>query len=152
MSDSSIVTPQKDCDADVASSSIKRVIQRHASAADEMISSIRDELFTPPGSSSNIQSLIHDEDDKSLYDDDGELGDEIQRLKSVEDDIRQDIAIAKSESPIAINAAKPKTNVVDVNKEERNGLVFFALIVVWVVVYIKQWIEYNYPSQIVSSR
>lgn len=136
MESSTIITSQKESGDEVASSTIKRDIQRHMSAAEDMISSIRDELFTPPGSSNNIQSLANDIDDKSLYDDDGTLGDEIQRLASVEDDIRQDLA-----------TAKPKTIDI-VRKEERNGLVFFVLVAIWVIVYIKQWIEYNYPNRI----
>lgn len=136
MESSTIITSQKDSGDEVASSTIKRDIQRHMSAAEDMISSIRDELFTPPGSSNNIQSLANDIDDKSLYDDDGTLGDEIQRLASVEDDIRQDLA-----------TAKPKTIDI-VRKEERNGLVFFVLVAIWVIVYIKQWIEYNHPNRI----
>lgn len=136
MESSTIITSQKESGDEVASSTIKRDIQRHMSAAEDMISSIRDELFTPPGSSNNIQSLANDIDDKSLYDDDGTLGDEIQRLASVEDDIRQDLA-----------TAKPKTIDI-VRKEERNGLVFFVLVAIWVIVYIKQWIEYNHPNRI----
>lgn len=143
----SVVTPQKqEKDDEVASSSIKRDIQRHNSAADEMIASIRNELFTPPGSS-NAPS---NDDLKSLYDDDGELGEEIQRLASIENTIRQDLNASNVDSIVMKGKKKAYAygQTVNVTKEERSSLVFFALVVVWVVVYIKQWIEYNYPERI----
>ena len=141
---SAIITPQKDNDADVASSSIKRDIQRHASAADEMIQSIRNELFTPPGSSDDL---------KTFYDDD--LGDEIQRLARVEQDICQEVTAQNIDNIVMGN----KTSVTRTNaeiledalsfqKEERSGLIMFVMIAFWVVVYIKQWIEYNTPVRI----
>jgi len=135
------VTPSKDNDAEVAFSSIKRDIQRHASAADEMIASIRNELFTPPGSSDDL---------KSFYDDD--LGDEIQRLARVEEDIRQEMNAQNVDSIVmekkAVGKTQPETleTTTDFSKEERSGFIFFVLIAFWVVVYIKQWIEYHVPE------
>lgn len=148
-SSSAIVTPSHDKDSEVASSSIKRDIQRHASAADEMIQSIRNELFTPPGS--NVTS---NEDLKSLYDDDGELDDEILRLARVEKDIRQDLdahnvdSIVMKKKRVAKTQRETLEKTVDLSNEERSGLVLFVLIAFWVVVYIKQWIEYNAPERI----
>lgn len=134
----STATPSKDTDDAVVSSSIKRDIQRHASAADEMIASIRNELFTPPGSNKDL---------KSLYDDDGELVDEIQRLASVEHDIRQDLNASNVKS-LVMEKTESETKTVDVSKEERSGLVLFVLISFWVVVFIKEWIEHNIPERI----
>lgn len=142
MSDA-VVTPQKDSDADGASSSIKRDIQRHASAADEMIQSIRNELFTPPGSSADLNTF---------YDDD--LGDEIQRLASVEQDIRKEVnaqsvdSIGVGNRKVTRTNAETLENTLDLNKEERSGLILFVMIAFWVVVYIKQWVEYNTPVRI----
>ena len=147
------VTPTKDTDVEVASSSIKRDIQRHASAAEEIINSIREELFTPPGRA---------ESNKEFHDDDGELCDEIQRLPSVEDDIRQDldaqnvdafIMKTKKATETRVDTAKTQESLTDkklydLSKEEHRGLVLFIMIAFWVIVYVKQWMEYNAPWRI----
>lgn len=145
-SEQTLVTPQQEKDADVASSSIKRDIQRHASAADEMIQSIRNELFTPPGAAA--ANMIDDE--KSLLGDDDDLGDEINRLSRVQDDIRQEVDAQNVESIVMVKKKAPENQkTVDVvSTEERSGLILFVLIAFWVIVYIKQWIEYNMPGRI----
>jgi hypothetical protein len=137
---SSVVTPHQDNDADVASSSIKRDIQRHASAADEMIQSIRNELFTPPGAAA--KTFVDDGDDD-------ELGDEINRLARVQDDIRQEVIGVHNVGSFFMDKRSPETlekTTVEVTREERNGLIFFVLVGFWIVVYIKQWIELNMPG------
>lgn len=139
MMSSSVVTPQQEKDADVASSSIKRDIQRHASAADEMILSIRNELFTPPGAP--VAQVVDGDDD--------ELGEEMDRLARVQDDIRQEVVDVQNVASFVtlLSKTKTKTKSVDVaTHEERNSLIFFVLVSFWVVVYIKQWIEYNMPG------
>ena len=136
---SSLVTPQQEKDADVASSSIKRDIQRHASAADEMIQSIRNELFTPPGAPV-MQAAVDGDDD--------ELGEEIDRLARVQDDIRQEVVEVQNVASFVKSLKMEKKSAVDVaTHEERNSLIFFVLVAFWVVVYIKQWIEYNMPGR-----
>lgn len=137
---SSLVTPQQEKDADVASSSIKRDIQRHASAADEMIQSIRNELFTPPGAPL-VQAAVDGDDD--------ELGEEIDRLARVQDDIRQEVVEVQNVASFvkSLKMEKKSASVDVATHEERNSLIFFVLVAFWVVVYIKQWIEYNMPGR-----
>jgi hypothetical protein len=127
---SNVFTPQQEKDADVASSSIKRDIERHASAADEMIESIRNELFTPPGAPLQV-----------VDGDDDELGEEIDRLARVQDDIRQEVVEVQNVASFIKLFEKKSVN--DVTQEERNSLIFFVLVAFWVLVYIKQWVEYK---------
>jgi hypothetical protein len=127
---SNVFTPQQEKDADVASSSIKRDIERHASAADEMIESIRNELFTPPGAPLQV-----------VDGDDDELGEEIDRLARVQDDICQEVVEVQNVASFVKLFEKKSVN--DVTQEERNNLIFFVLVAFWVIVYIKQWVEYK---------
>jgi hypothetical protein len=127
---SNVFTPQQEKDADVASSSIKRDIERHASAADEMIESIRNELFTPPGAPLQV-----------VDGDDDELGEEIDRLPRVQDHIRQEVVEVQNVASFVKLFEKKSVN--DVTQEERNSLIFFVLVAFWVLVYIKQWVEYK---------
>lgn len=137
------ITPTRDTDdAEVVSSTIKRDIKHYASVADAMIDSIQ-QLFTPPG-----QQQQGVESNKEFHDD-GEICDEIQRLPSLADDIRQDLdaqhvleAIAVLEKKKVVDASKESVKN-DMKSEEHRRLVLLVMIAFWIIVYMKEWIEYN---------
>jgi hypothetical protein len=137
-------TPQKS-DDEVLSSTIKRDIERRINTADEMIDSIRAELFSPPSQQGEHAEMgFHD-------DDDGEMYDEIKRLPSVEEDIRQDLylqdvdCVRRSFLRKADDSTQqPETDCahqkyLSGSQEEIDSLWLFSMIAFWVIVFLKEW-------------
>jgi hypothetical protein len=136
-------TPQKD-DDDFLSSTIKRDIEHRKSTADKEIDSIRAELFSPPP-----QQEEHDE--LGLHDDaDGEMYDEIRRLPSVEEDIRQDLKDADSVRRSFLSEVDDSTQQSETDcathqlhssasQEEIDSFWLLSMIIVWVIVFLKEW-------------
>jgi hypothetical protein len=145
MSSATDETPQKDDEVDeILSSTIKRDIERRLTTADEMIDSIRSELFTPPHDASI--GFFHDDD----YD--GEMCDEIKRLPSVEEDIRQDLnsqnmdsircTFLRDDTAQTLAGAPQQEQQKQLNGirgEEMNNLWLFSMIALWVIVFLKEW-------------
>ena len=144
-------TPQKE-DDEIMSSTIKRDIERRLTTADEMIDSIRAELFSPPPQQGDHDSMVFHDDDV------GEMADEIKRLPSVEEDIRQDLNSQNMDSILrkvlreahddpaqtfAAGDAQPqqqhKQQLGGICGEEMNNLWLFSMIALWIIVFLKEW-------------
>jgi hypothetical protein len=151
MSSATDETPQKDDEVDeILSSTIKRDIERRLTTADEMIDSIRSELFTPRPPQ---QQCEHDDDIGFFHDDDdGEMCDEIKRLPSVEEDIRQDLnsqnmdsircKFLREDTAQTLAGAPQQEQQKQLNGirgEEMNNLWLFSMIALWVIVFLKEW-------------
>ena len=130
---SSSETPHTKIDKDVVSSSFMKEIQRRVTDQDAMIDSIRSELFTPPPASDRKEIKSPE------FHDDGELCDEIRRLDSLQEDIRQDIDDVNE----ALSFPTKRDEMKLISREERNGLVLFVMIALWLVVYAKEWFAYS---------
>ena len=137
-------TPQKG-DDEILSSTVKRDVERRIRTADEMIDSIRAELFTPP-------SQQGEPDERVFHDDDGEMYDEIKRLPSVEEDIRRDLNSQDVDSvrrsflgEVDDSTQQSETDCVTHQKHSSGSqevidrFWLFSMIAFWVIVFLKEW-------------
>jgi hypothetical protein len=138
-------TPQKG-DDEILSSTVKRDVERRIRTADEMIDSIRAELFTPPSQQGEPDEMVFHDDDY------GEMYDEIKRLPSVEEDIRRDLNSQDVDSvrrsflgEVDASTQQSETDCVTHQKHSSGSQVeidrfwLFSMIAFWVIVFLKEW-------------